>query len=210
MRASSIIISILFKTGQILYCLVHIRDNQFIIIDDRSLLRRNRIVIATFKIFITDKRYPLCIKTVTISNQEMSPSTREVSFTETSLFNITQSGAFPFLKQLLYYPVGTCHHFVHSIKNSTQRGFVSCIFQCSKCWKITGLSPHNVARGTLFPKQFASIYSFLMKSFIQCIYSINSLQVIGKISRCSSISLWLHIKEVTARTHKQCGRHRKK
>ena len=114
----------------------------------------------------------------------MSPSTSEVSFTETSLFNITQSGAFPFLKQLLYYPVGTCHHFVHSIKNSTQRGFVSCIFQCSKCWKITGLSPHNVARGTLFPKQFASIYSFLMKSFIQCIYSINSLQVIGKISRC--------------------------
>ena len=59
----------------------HVFDDELIVVNYRSLLRRNRIVVSVRIILIANERHTLRSRSITISDIEMAEAAHEVSFT---------------------------------------------------------------------------------------------------------------------------------
>ena len=196
MSTTTVVCIVFFETWQVFDSLIHIFDNQLVILHYRCTLWRNRVVITIFKIFITNERYTLLIGTITVSDDEVCPSTVEVSFTQAALFHFAQSSRSFLVQQTVNHPVGTSHSRIHTAEHVSQRRLIAGIVQGSQSIVTTGTTPYYVTSTTLFPEQLTSVATFLMESFIQAIDGINCLLVVCKILGSRSIAFRLYIQEV--------------
>ena len=205
MSTSAVVDVVLLKRRQILDGIVEVFDNHLVVVHYRSLLLRNRVVVAAGEVLIAYERHALLVVAVAVSNIEVTEGTHEERLAERACLDSGESGVMLLLQQLLHNPVGARDDTGKASVCSLQRVFIASILEVGESWETARTTPNDVARTTLLPVDFATEKSFLMNRSIESIDGIYRLVVISKILRRRRIALLLYVEEVATRTQ-QCRR----